>query len=491
MKYLSTRGNAYAEKSYSAITKGLADDGGLFLPGEIPQLSIEKLCAENLSYTDLAYVVLGAYLSDYGEDTLKECIKGAYSKSFNDKKVTPVVKLDDNNYVLELWHGPTAAFKDVALQLLPHLIVEGKKKLGLEEETLILVATSGDTGKAALEGFKDVKGTSVLCFYPKDGVAPLQEIQMNTQQGKNVHVVSVAGNFDDTQTGVKNIFSDAAHNEKLRQNGKAFSSANSINFGRLCPQIVYYFSAYCQLVQAGEITIGEQIDVVVPTGNFGNILAGWYAKKMGVPIGKLICASNKNNILTEFLNSGTYDANRELYKTVSPSMDILISSNLERLLFEALGRNAGETKNLMEQLKKEGKYSLEADAQKKIRMDFEGGYASEEDTLVAIKEVWDKYNYLVDTHTAVAFSVSEKTPSNGNKRILVSTANPYKFPDSVLKALGSETDTDDFRNIDILESLTGTKAPESLSELRQAKTRHSMTVEKDRMAEAMYKVLER
>lgn len=489
MKYLSTRGYADINESYTAITKGLADDGGLFLPSTIPQINVEKLCSKDLSYHDMAFEVLNAFLSDYGEDVLKKCIHNAYDDTFNSEKITPVKKLDENNYVLELWHGPTAAFKDVALQLLPHLLVEGKCKLGLNEETVILVATSGDTGKAALAGFKDVEGTRVLCFYPKDGVAQLQEIQMNTQQGKNVHVVSVKGNFDDTQTGVKTIFSDSEQNKKLKQKGMAFSSANSINFGRLCPQIVYYFSAYCQMVKSGEIEIGEQIDVVVPTGNFGNILAGWYAKKMGVPIGKLLCASNRNNILTDFLNDGTYDTNREFYKTMSPSMDILISSNLERLLFEISEKDAELINSLMGSLKQNGKYKLEENVLEKIREDFDGGYASEEETLDAIKQVWDEYNYLMDTHTAVAYSVSQNLIKCENKRVILSTANPYKFPDSALKALGHKPHKDGFENIKSLECVTGVKAPKSISSLIDAKILHDMSVEKDKMTDALDMVI--
>ena len=491
MRYLSTRGNAYIEESYTAITKGLADDGGLFLPSIIPRINIEQLCKKNLSYNDTAYEVLNAFLSDYGKDTLKKCIRSAYDNSFDSPDVTPLVKLDDENYVLELWHGPTAAFKDIALQLLPYLLVEGKHKLNLDEETVILVATSGDTGKAALAGFMDVDDTRVLCFYPKDGVAQLQEIQMNTQKGKNVHVVSVEGNFDDTQTGVKAIFLDSEQNEKLKQNGMAFSSANSINFGRLCPQIVYYFSAYCQLVKMGEIDMGDEIDVVVPTGNFGNILSGWYAKQMGVPIGRLVCASNQNNILTDFLHGGTYDTNRDFYKTMSPSMDILISSNLERLLFEVSSKDAHLINSLMESLKKDGKYTLDAKVLKNISKDFDGGYATEDETLKAIKRVWDKHNYLMDTHTAVAYSVCQNAKQSPNKKVILSTANPYKFPDSALKALGYEVHQDGFDNIKSLENATGIKAPQSISSLSDAKILHCESVTIDEMTDALDRIIDK
>lgn len=489
MKFLSTRGKAFAMESYTAITKGLADDGGLFLPSIIPRLNIEELAKKELSYNDLAFEVLNTFLNDYGEETLKKCISSAYTNTFNDEKVTPVKKLDDNNFVLELWHGPTSAFKDVALQLLPHLLVEGKHKLNLDEETVILVATSGDTGKAALAGFMDVEGTRVLCFYPKDGVAQLQEIQMNTQQGSNLDVVSVEGNFDDTQTGVKIIFSDAKEIEKLKNKGMAFSSANSINFGRLCPQIVYYFSAYIQMIKNDEIKLGDKIDVVVPTGNFGNILAGWYAKKMGIPIDKLMCASNKNNVLTDFLSDGTYDINRDFHKTMSPSMDILISSNLERLLFEASDKDSELISSLMHGLKQDGRYTLDQKVEDKIKTEFVGGYADEAETLEAIKEVWNKYNYLMDTHTAVAYSVSQKTESTNNKRVILSTANPYKFPDSALLALGYSVYENGFENIKALEEATGLKAPENISSLLGAQILHNKSVLAENMTDALDTVI--
>lgn len=489
MKFLSTRGKAYAMESYTAITKGLAEDGGLFLPSIIPQLNIKELADKNLSYNDLAFEVLNTFLKDYGEPTLKECISNAYSNSFSSDKVTPVKKLDNDNYVLELWHGPTSAFKDVALQLLPHLLVEGKQKLNRDEETVILVATSGDTGKAALDGFKDVEGTRVLCYYPKDGVAQLQEIQMNTQKGSNVHVVSVEGNFDDTQNGVKNMFSDPVEIEKLKKKGMAFSSANSINFGRLCPQIVYYFSAYIQMVHTGDVKLGDKIDVVVPTGNFGNILAGWYAKSMGVPIDKLVCASNKNNVLTDFLSDGTYDINRDFYKTMSPSMDILISSNLERLLFEASDKDAVLIKSLMHGLKEDGRYTLDQKVENKIKTDFIGGYADEAETLEAINEVWNKHNYLMDTHTAVAYSVSQKEKNSTNKRLILSTANPYKFPDSALMALGYSIHEDGFENVKTLEQATGVKPPKNISNLADAKVLHDRCVKAEKMADALDMVI--
>lgn len=489
MKYLSTRGNAYTKKSYAAVTRGLADDGGLFLPSVIPLADINKIYEKNLDYQETAFEILNMFLADYGEDTLKKCISAAYGNSFDSDKVMPVIKLDDKNYVLELWHGPTAAFKDAALQLLPHLLVEGKKLMNNEDETVILVATSGDTGKAALAGFMNVEGTRVLCFYPKDGVAQLQEIQMNTQMGNNLHVVSVRGNFDDTQTGVKNIFSDKTQIQKLKEKGMSFSSANSINFGRLCPQIVYYFSAYMQMARDGEIMPGDKIDVVVPTGNFGNILAGWYAKRMGLPIDRLVCASNRNNILAQFLETGDYDTNREFYKTMSPSMDILISSNLERLLFEASGRDYTLINSLMSSLNKTGSYKLEEGTLSTISKDFSGGFATEEETLDAIKQAWDKYHYLMDTHTAVAYSVSQKQKSNQNKRLILSTANPYKFPDSVLAALGQKVSADGFENIARLEKATGVKAPQSISSLKDAQILHKQSVNIEEMRDALDKVI--
>lgn len=489
MKYCSTRGYAIANESYTAITKGLADDGGLFVPSEIPKIDVQKLCKKQLEYKDMAYEILNIYLADYGKDTLVSCIDRAYTNNFDNEAITPLVKLDNETYILELWHGPTSAFKDMALQLLPHLLVEGKKKLKLTQETIILVATSGDTGKAALAGFMDVKGTKVVTFYPKDGVAQLQEIQMCTQKGDNVKVVAVEGNFDDTQTGVKVLFSDKQLSDELASKNKAFSSANSINFGRLCPQIVYYFHAYSQMVASGDISFGDKIDFVVPTGNFGDILAGWYAKQMGLPIGKLVCASNSNNILTEFLVSGTYNTNRQFYKTISPSMDILISSNLERLIYEVSDKDGEMINKLMNDLKSKGEYTLDKKVLANIKRDFVGASASENETYAAIKQVWEKHGYLLDTHTAVAYAAIDKIDSSANKKVVLSTANPYKFPDSALYALGAKIDSNSFENIKMLESITNTKAPRAIAELKDAKILHTSCVKADNMKAALEEII--
>ena len=481
MKFISTRGGGYAENSAHAIVKGLADDGGLFVPETFPDLSGEIKAMLELDYAGIATKVIGSYLEEYDKEELGLACKSAYSR-FTDNNGATLVKLDDNSYVLELFHGPTLAFKDVALTLLPYLLRKGADITGMKEEILILVATSGDTGKAALEGFKDAKGIKICVFYPTGGVSDMQKRQMATQEGGNVNVVSVKGNFDDCQTAVKTIFSDKSIKNLLSEKGVVLSSANSINFGRLVPQISYYFSAYCDLVNAGQIKIGDKVDFCVPTGNFGNILAGYYAKKMGLPVGKLVCASNENNVLTEFFETGSYDANREFFKTTSPSMDILISSNLERLVFELSGRDASLTKSRMEQLKKQGTYSLSKTEQDKMLEEFSAGYCDEQDCEETILDVFDEYGYVSDTHTAVALNVAfgYSVANNGFNRpmVVLSTASPYKFPQSVYKAITGKKITDAFTSAYKLNELTAEEIPEQILNLKDKELRFTKVVDK-------------
>ena len=412
----------------------------------------------------------------------------AYSR-FTDDNGATLVKLDDNSYVLELFHGPTLAFKDVALTLLPYLLRKGADITGMKEEILILVATSGDTGKAALEGFKDAKGIKICVFYPTGGVSDMQKRQMATQEGENVNVVSVKGNFDDCQTAVKNIFADTTIKNMLAQKGIVLSSANSINFGRLVPQISYYFSAYCDLVNSNQIKIGDKVDFCVPTGNFGNILAGYYAKKMGLPVGKLVCASNENNVLTEFFETGTYDANREFFKTTSPSMDILISSNLERLVFELSNRDANLTKIRMEELKKKGNYSLSKQEQQKLLEEFSAGYCDEQDCEETILDVFDEYGYLSDTHTAVALNVAfgYSVINNGfnNPMVVLSTASPYKFSQTVYLSLTGKNEKDAFKAAEKLFNLTACPIPEQISLLQTKERRFNTVIEKTETVNAV------
>ncbi|MBQ4145974.1 MAG: threonine synthase, partial [Clostridia bacterium] len=407
MYYMSTRDSELRLKSAEAIKKGLSKEGGLFVPCEIPELTkkdLERML--NMSYIERANLVLRKYLTDFTAKQLSECTEGAYGgNKFSSEKVAPVVKLDDQKYILELWHGPTCAFKDMALQILPYFMTTAMKKTGEDKTIVILVATSGDTGKAALEGFKDVKGTKIIVFYPGDGVSDIQKLQMMTQEGENVFVSGIEGNFDDAQNGVKAIFTDKKAEEELLESGYALSSANSINWGRLVPQIVYYISAYCDMVKDGEIQLGDKINVCVPTGNFGNILAAYYARKMGLPVNKLICASNKNNVLTDFIKTGEYDKNREFFTSVSPSMDILISSNLERLLFDISGNDAKKISGLMDKLKKNGSYKLPKAIHKKVTDLFWGGCCDDYFTKEQIWKTFDKHGYTLDTHTAVAVDV--------------------------------------------------------------------------------------
>lgn len=487
MKFFSTRGNDECKNAAEAIAKGLADDGGLFVPEYFPSVKNDLETMLSKDYAERAAFIIGKYLEEYdGQELLKAC-KAAYSQ-FEDDDAAPVVKVDDNLFVLELFHGPTLAFKDIALTLLPYLLRKGSDLSGVKEEILILVATSGDTGKAALSGFCNAKGIKIMVFYPEDGVSDMQKLQMRTQLGDNVNVVGVKGNFDDCQNAVKKIFSDEKFKAQLKDRGVVLSSANSINFGRLVPQIAYYFSAYCDLVNAEEIKMGDEVDFVVPTGNFGNILAGYYAKKMGLPVGKLVCASNSNNVLTEFFASGTYDKNREFIKTTSPSMDILISSNLERLVFEESGRNAALTKERMCSLKTSGKYEITEEERERLENNFFAGFCDEEECADKIARFFDEYGYVADTHTAVALSVCDEYENfceSKNKCVVVSTASAYKFPQSVYKAITGKTVKDAFIACDKLFLESACPVPEAITSLKKATVRFDKTVEKGETAKAV------
>ncbi len=490
MNYKSTRNNNVSVSAAKAIAQGLSDEGGLFVPDSIPKLSeqdVLALCGK--SYPERAFEIFKLFLTDFTDDEIRRCVNGAYGSGFDTENVSELSHLLTGTYILELWHGPTCAFKDMALQILPYLLTESAKKVIDGKKIAILVATSGDTGKAALEGFKDVDGTSIMVFYPEDGVSNMQKRQMTTQEGGNVCVCAVKGNFDDCQNGVKAIFTDAALKGELEKRGIVFSSANSINWGRLCPQIVYYVSAYASLIESGEIKYGEKVNIAVPTGNFGNILAAYYAKLMGIPVNKLICASNANNVLTDFINTGTYDRNRHFYTTISPSMDILISSNLERLLYHLSGGSDEAVSDWFGQLAKSGKYSVTGEVHEKIKADFWAGYCDDEHTKKAIRKVFDEYSYLMDTHTAVAYSVYEdykKQTGDGTKTIIASTANPYKFGAAVSDALGLPAEgADDFAVIEALSAKTGTPIPAPLAATKGKPVRFTDSVEKKDMPAAV------
>lgn len=477
--YNSTRNNDIKVSASEAIINGLAPDGGLFVPEDFPLIDrFDLLKLSQMKYNERAYFILSQYLTDFTEPELKNCIDNAYNKEkFETDSIAPLYKLSNNMYILELWHGPTCAFKDMALQILPHFTVTASEKLGLDNETVILVATSGDTGKAALEGFRDVDNTKIIVFYPQSGVSRIQQLQMVTQEGSNVYVCAVNGNFDDAQNGVKAIFTDKEFAELLSKNKKAFSSANSINWGRLAPQIVYYFSAYADLIKNEEIKTGEEINIVVPTGNFGNILAAYYAKRMGLPVAKLICASNENNVLTDFINTGVYDKNREFKMTLSPSMDILISSNLERFLYDISGGDTEKINNFMSELKSCGRYDVGDEMRKKISDIFCAGYCNDSETLECIKNTQENYSYTLDTHTAVAVKVYSdyvKETGDNRKTVIASTASPYKFGQSVVGAIkGSEAveNKNDFDIIEMLHDVSGLKIPTSLAALKDKKIR--------------------
>ena len=484
MKYFSTRDESIKISAAEAIAKGLASDGGLFVPESLPKVDadgISKLCA--MDYRARAAHIMSMFLDDFTAEELEKFVNSAYGANFDNEAIAPLGFIDDETAFLELWHGPTCAFKDMALQMLPHLLTASVKKTGEEKTVCILVATSGDTGKAALEGFADVEGTKIFVFYPKDGVSDIQRLQMVTQSGDNVGVCSVIGNFDDAQTGVKKIFGDKDFADALAKKGYFLSSANSINWGRLLPQIVYYFSAYCDYVNSGKLSMGAKLDFCVPTGNFGNILAGWYAKKMGLPVGRLICASNENNVLTDFIESGVYNKNRPFHTTISPSMDILVSSNLERLLYAMAGSE--KVRGYMSALSGEGCYKVDEATLERIKADFGCGCCDDETTKAKIKEVFDNYNYLMDTHTAVAYKVlCDKREELGEKNpaVIVSTASPYKFAVDVLSALGV---SDANEPLSALSENSGTKIPAPLADLDKRTVRFEDFTEKDAMVKAV------
>ncbi len=494
MFYSSTRNKDLKVTSAQAIAQGISKDGGLFVPNEIPSLSESELLALcDKSYCDRAFEIFSKYLTDFSDVEIRYCVDGAYNtKNFDTENIMELACLFEGIYMLELWHGPTCAFKDMALQILPYLLTTSIKKHGSDKKVVILVATSGDTGKAALEGFKDVPGTEILVFYPVEGVSPMQKLQMVTQEGENVGVCAIKGNFDDAQTGVKKIFTDLEVAKKLSESGMMFSSANSINWGRLAPQIIYYVSSYVQLVKDEEIKMGEKINVVVPTGNFGNILAAYYAKKMGVPIGKLICASNANNVLTDFINTGVYDRNRDFHTTVSPSMDILISSNLERLLYHMCEDDA-LIRELFGELSTNGRYEVPDSIKTQLHDEFYAGYTTDEETLATIKSVYDKYSYTMDTHTAVAVKVYynyvEATGDN-TKTVIASTASPYKFSSSVLKAIDRyDADMEEFDLVNVLADASNMPIPQSLASLKEKNVRFDGAVSKEEMLGYIYNAL--
>ena len=486
MKYYSTRDSALRMDSAEAVKMGLSRDGGLLTPEAIPQIDrafLESLVTER--YQTRAAKVMGLYLTDYTEEELLSFAENAYGPDkFDTEAVAPVRTLDDTTHCLELWHGPTSAFKDMALQMLPQLLSAALRKTGEDKTACILVATSGDTGKAAMEGFADVPQTKIMVFYPKDGVSKVQETQMVTQEGDNVGVCAVAGNFDDAQAGVKRIFSDSAVRETLAKRGYFLSSANSINWGRILPQVVYYISAYCDLLRDGEIQMGDKVNFCVPTGNFGDILAAYYAKRMGLPVGKLICASNKNDVLTDFLRTGVYNKNRPFHTTMSPSMDILVSSNLERLLFDLSGENDAEVRGYMEALNAGGKYEVSETIKAALKDAFWGGYCDEAGTSETIARYYKDCGYLIDTHTAVAAGVMEqyrKETGDKTMTVFVSTASPYKFCDNVLRAIGEEPQGDGVELLDQLHEKTGVAVPRRLAAMKGKARRFDLTAEKAEM----------
>ena len=489
--YKSTRNENETVTASQAVLQGLAKDGGLFVPTAIPKLdvSLEKLAT--MSYQEVAYEVLKLFLTDYTEAELKHCINSAYDEKFDVKEIAPIKKAD-GAYYLELFHGATIAFKDMALSILPHLLTTAAKKNNNEGEIVILTATSGDTGKAALAGFADVPGTRIIVFYPKNGVSRIQEKQMVTQKGANTHVIGITGNFDDAQTGVKMMFGNEELKDRMAKAGFCFSSANSINIGRLVPQVAYYVYAYTRLLADDTLKVGEEMNVTVPTGNFGNILAAYYAKLMGTPIGKLVCASNDNNVLYDFFQTGTYDKNREFILTTSPSMDILISSNLERLIYMIAGCDAKKTTELMDSLKKTGKYTI-TDEMKARLLDFTGGYATEAQTAAVIKDLYEKTGYVMDTHTAVAAHVyNEYKKATGDDKVTViaSTASPYKFTRSVMGAIDAKyEDWSDFDLVDELSRIAKVKVPNAIEEIRTAQVLHDTVCETEKMQAEVEKFL--
>lgn len=472
--YESTRNTQLKTTASKAVLKGIADDGGLFVMRNLGErkVDINNLIGKN--YMEIAKMIIGIMLDDYPESVIKECIRNAYTDKFMKSDITPVVRIGEN-YVTELFYGPTSAFKDVALSILPHLMTASYKMNDMNGEVIILTATSGDTGKAALEGFKDVEGTKIVVFYPEGGVSQVQKAQMVTQDGKNTYVCAIIGNFDDAQTGVKNIFANEKINREMAAKNKVLSSANSINIGRLVPQIVYYFYSYMKLIENKDIKIWDKVNFSVPTGNFGNILAGYYAKILGLPVNKLICASNENNVLYDFIKTGVYNKNREFHKTISPSMDILVSSNLERLLYYLSGKNNQVVKEYMEQLNNTGKYEITNDMFEKLNNDFYGGCVFKEDAQKTIKDIYNKYGYLLDTHTAVAYKALEDYKMNTEDNtvsLVLSTASPFKFSKSVYESLFKEVNKDEFELMEELSEKTKVSIPENLKNLKNKEIKH-------------------
>ena len=493
IQYISTRGQGGRVTASQAILQGLAHDGGLFVPETLPEPLYSAGALADKSYKEIAFTVMKKFLTDYTDEELKGCIDAAYDSKFDTDEIVPIVKVG-GAYHLELFHGPTIAFKDMALSILPHLLVTALKKNGVDKEVVILTATSGDTGKAALAGFADVPGTRIIVFYPKNGVSRIQELQMVTQKGKNTTVVGITGNFDDAQRGVKEIFSDEELGKKLSDKGFIFSSANSINIGRLVPQIVYYVYAYAKLVGQGVIKDGDAINITVPTGNFGNILAAYYAKAIGVPVHKLICASNENKVLFDFFETGVYNRNRGFILTSSPSMDILVSSNLERLIYAIAGNDAARCSELMNALSGEGRYEISA-SEKEGLSDFVGGYATEKETADRIREVYEQEGYIMDTHTAVAshvYDAYKKSTGDETPTVLASTASPYKFLTAVLDAIGRLPENvrdDEFKKVDRLHEVSGVKIPKAVEELKNAPVLHGRLCGPERMKAEVLDIL--
>lgn len=489
MKYQSTRNKSVLVDSALAIKRGISPEGGLYVPADIPSVSLEDIKKlSGMKYTERAASILSLYLTDYTKEELDTCASLAYAKEkFETENTAPLYHLNDTTSVLELWHGPTCAFKDMALQILPHLLTNAIRKTGENHEVVILVATSGDTGKAALEGFKDVDGTKIQVFYPAQGVSQIQKLQMTTQEGSNVCVCAVKGNFDDAQTGVKKIFTDEDYKSELAGRGYVLSSANSINWGRLVPQIVYYFSAYCDMYTSGKINLGDKINIVVPTGNFGNILAAFYAMRMGLPVNKLICASNSNNVLTEFIKTGTYDRKRSFFTTISPSMDILISSNLERLLYHLSDCDDALISSYMNELNEKGSYTVSDEIKDKINNIFVAGCCDDKATVETIRDTFKKYSYVIDTHTAVAVNVYEnyaKDSGDTTPTVIASTANPFKFNEAVITAIAPDINLDDKSEFDLLDILSkegNITIPRQLAELKNKTPRFNTVCEKENM----------
>lgn len=489
--YRSTRNSNETATASEAILKGLSDNGGLFVPDSIPALDVSLEALSKMNYQQVAYEVMSRMLSDFTEDELKDCINNAYDSKFDTPDIAPLVKKAGAHY-LELFHGSTIAFKDMALSILPYLLVTSAKKNNVKNDIVILTATSGDTGKAALAGFADVPGTKIIVFYPKNGVSPIQEKQMVTQKGDNTSVIGIIGNFDDAQTGVKNMFNDKELAKTMNDKGYQFSSANSINIGRLVPQMVYYVYAYTRLVASGDIKAGDKINVVVPTGNFGNILAAYYAKEMGLPIAKFICASNENKVLYDFFQTGIYDRNREFVLTSSPSMDILISSNLERLIYRIAGDDSAKNSELMKALTSEGRYEITGDMKERLS-EFYGNYANEQETADTIKRIYESDGYIMDTHTAVAAAVYEKYKKDTHDdtvTVIASTASPYKFTRSVMEAIDpSYAKGSDFELVDALHDLSKVKIPGAIEDIRNAQVLHDTVCDKSEMEKEVRRIL--